>query len=340
MKEVKKTNKKISKKLRHPTRKKVVNPTYSDPSISIASGERKLLRYLFKTNNQRFNVRDYSINIAKIPRSSVYDQINKLERYGFVKRELANNKITQKGMIFLQSSEKEGVGSSRWVCRKKEKLSTHFHKFKLPIKDKKNFNLSRIKELNATNVKENKLHNLHQTIINFDDATIVINPKQLIIHLYDIISDNVEDSDLKSLDRAIEYTKKLSKVGIITEGILVEEGHWARVDSILSGLLYEKVDGKYFLDLGDGKKFWIDHSLGKKEDETNDKVVRERVDKFLTEVSNNDISLLDINKITKSLGFISKLESTRLLNEIDLRKQSLKINKEPISELIKTNYIG
>ena len=276
--------KKDSKKVRHPTRKKVVNPTYSVPSISTATGERRLLRYLYQTNNTRFNLRNYSINIAKVPRSTVYDQLNKLERYGFVKRELANNKITEKGMIFLQSSEKEGVGSSRRVCRKREKLSTHFHKFKLPISDKRNFNNSRIKELNAKEMIENKLHNLHQTIIYFDDATIVIN-------------------------RALEYAKELRKIGIITEGILVEEGHWARIDSILSELIYEKVDGKYFLDLGDGKKFWIDHSLGKKEDETNDKIVRERVDKFLTEISNNDVSVLDIDKITKSLGFPRRCSS-------------------------------
>lgn len=331
--------KKISKRVRHPTRKKVVNPTHSDTIISIASGERRLLRYLHKTNNKRFNVRDYSINIANIPRSTVYDYLNKLERYEFVKRELANNKITKKGMIFLQASENIGVGSSRRECRKRGKLSTHFHKFKLQIGDKKNFNISRIEELKPVNIKENKLHNLHQTIVYFDDATIVINPKQVIISLYDIISENVEDSDLKSLDRAIEYTKKLSKIGLVTEGILVEEGHWARIDSILSELLYEKIDGKYFLDLGDGKKFWIDHSLGKKEDETNDKVVRERVDKFLTEISNNDISLLDIDKITKSLGFISKLESARLLNEIDIRKESRKLEiKGDLS--IKTDYIG
>lgn len=338
MKKPNNNNKKIYKKVRHPTRKKVVNPTHSDTYVSIASGERRLLRYLYKINNSRFNIRDYSINIAKIPRSTVYDYINKLARYGFIKRELANNKITKKGMIFLQSSEKEGVEASRRVCRKKEKLSTHYHKFKLPISDKRNFNNYRIKELEAEDVKENKLHNLHQTIIHFNDATIVINPKQLIINLYDIISDNVEDSDLESLNRAIEYAEKLRKVGIITEGILVEEGHWARIDSILGELLYEKVDNKYCIDLGDGKKFWIDHSLGKKEDETNDKVVRERVDKFLTEVSNNDISLLDIDKITKSLGFISKLESTRLLNEIDIRKQQ-SISKSKI-ELIKTDYIG
>ncbi len=194
--------------------------------------------------------------------------------------------------------------------------------------------------MNATDIKENNLRNLKQTIIYFNDATILINPKQLIINLYDIISDNVEDSDLESLNRAIGYAEKLKKIGIVTEGILIEEGHWARIDSILSELVYEKVGNRYFLDLGGGKKFWIDHSLGKKEDETNDKVVRERIDKLLTEISNNDVSVLDIDKITKALGFITKLESTRLLNEIDVRKQGLEINKELISKFIKTDYIG
>ncbi len=80
MKKEKKNNKKICNGVRHPTRKKVVNPTYSPPPISIGSGERALLRYLYQINNQRFNLRDYSISIAKIPRSSVYDKINKLER--------------------------------------------------------------------------------------------------------------------------------------------------------------------------------------------------------------------------------------------------------------------
>ncbi len=327
------------KKVRHPTRKKVVNSTHSHTPISIASGERRLLRFLYQANNERFNLRDYSINIAKIPRSTVYDYLNKLERYGFVNRELANNKITKKGIIFLQASENKDVGASRTECRKNKNLSTHFHKFKLPINDKRNFNKHRITELDAVDSKENILHNLKQTIIYFNDATIVINPKQLIINLYDIISDDVEESDLESLNRAIDYAKKLMKVGIVTEGILVEEGHWARVDSVLSELLYEKIDGKYCLDLGNGKKFWIDHSLGKKEDETNDKVVRERVDKLLTEVSNNDVSLLDIEKITKSLGFITKLESTRLLNEIDLRKQGELMNEKELN-IIKPVYSG
>ena len=326
----------------------IIKPTYNEkekvsdkqshPNVSIGTKEKELLIYLFNNKTQRFNLRDYSVNISKIPRSSVYDYLNKLERLGLVKRELGNNRITEKGLIYLESIGNEYVGGSREPCRTSSNLSTHYHKFKLPILENKNFNISKLKSLNPLSVKENKLHNLHQIIINFNDGTIIINPKQLIINLHDILTDDVTDSDLKCLNRAIEYSKKFIDIGIITEGIFVEEGHWARVDSILSELIHDKVDNKYFLDLGDNKKFWIDHSNGiKAEDETNDKLVRERIDRMLTEISNNDISLLDINKITKALGFITKIESTRLLNEIESRKEIKSINSV---NYFKPDYIG
>ncbi len=336
----KKTQKKCSDT---PRKRKYVGASFSAPSISIGKKERNLLRYLHRQHNQRFNLKEYS-RITSIPRPTIYDYLNKLENYGFVKRELANNKITEKGIILLESTEKLDVGGSRQECREINKLSTHFHKFKLPISDKSKFNKINLKKINPTDIKENKLHNLHQIIVYFEDATILINPKQLIINLYDIITDNVEESDFKCLSRAIEYAKKFMKIGVKTEGIIVEEGHWARVQSILSDFLYDKVDKRYFLDLGKGKKFWIDHSL-KREDETNDKMVRERVDNFLTQISSNDFDLNDINKIKESLGFITKLESARLMDKIEenklkkfeLQKEMKKIN--PLKDFI-PSYLG
>ena len=329
---------KSKKNIRHPTKSKLSKLTYSPPSISIGKKERALLRYLYQQHNKRFNLKEYS-RITKIPRPTIYDYLNKLENYELVKRESANNKITKKGMVLLESTEKESVGGSRQECRK-NKLSTHYHKFKLPISNKSRFNKVRLKKINPIDVKENRLHNLHQTIVYFEDATILINPKQLIINLYEIISDDVEETDLKSLSRAIEYAKKFMKVGIKTEGIIVEEGHWARIESVLSDFLYNKVDKRYFLDLGKGKKFWIDHSLNR-EDETNDKVVRERVDKFLTQISNNDFDLNDINKVKESLGFITKLESVRLMDKIEENKlKRIEIERPSIKFGGWEGYIG
>lgn len=329
--------KRASKKaIRHPTRKVLSKPTHPLTPISITNKERALLKYLHQNYNKIFNLRNYH-RITNIPRSTIYDWLYKLENYGLVKTDLANHKITEKGMILLQSQENRGVGASRRECRKINKLSTHYNKFKLPIKNRDRFLIPRIRELNPENIRENKLHNLHQIIVYFNDATVVINPKQMIINLYDVISDDVDESDFKNLSRAIEYAKKFMRIGMITEGMMVEEGHWARIESLLSDFLF-KIDERYYLDLGDGKKFWIDHSY-KREDETNDKIVRERVDRFLTEVANNDVSLLDINKITKALGFISKIESSRLLNEIDLRKKQYE-KLEKIDKNYHPSYFG
>jgi len=90
-------------------------------------------------------------------------------------------------------------------------------------------------------------------------------------------------------------------IGIETEGIFTEEGHWARIKSMLSDFLYDKIDNKYYLDLGNGKHFWIDYSpdkygIPKREDETNDKEVRERIDNFLGQVASDDFDLQDIRK--------------------------------------------
>ena len=227
-----------------PREPKGVEPTYSPSSISIGTGERDLLRFMFSNKNERLNVRDYARNIAKIPRSTVYDRLNKLERNGLVKKDKYNNKISEKGIVLLQSQENRGVGGSRSGCREINKLSTHFHKFKLPISSKNKFSMYKLKRLNPTNIKENKLHNLHQIIVHFDDATILINPKQLIINLYDVITDNVEESDFQCLSRAVEYAKRFMDVGIETEGIFTEEGHWARIKSMLSDFLYDKIDNK------------------------------------------------------------------------------------------------
>jgi len=327
-----------------------VASTHSDTTISLGKKERDLLRYLFIHKSKRFNVRDYSRSIAKIPRSTVYSCLDKLEKLELVNRSLGDNKISEKGLILIDSQESsignEPVGASRSECREINKLSTHFHKFKAIITERKNFSKLRLERLNPKGIKENNLHNLKQTIVYFEDATIVINPKQLIINLYDVITDNVEDSDIKCLSRAIEYSKKLMSVGIETEGILVEEGHWARIQSFLSDFLYEKVDNKYFLDLGDGKMFYIDHSpdkfgVPKREDETNDKIVRERVDSFLNQISSNDFDLHDIDKIKESLGFITKLESARLTDQIEENKlKRLQLEKKEISENKFEGYTG
>ena len=70
-------------------------------------------------------------------------------------------------------------------------------------------------------------------------------------------------------------------------GLIIETGHWARVESVLSDFLFEKIDNRYFLDLGNGFKFWIDHSK-EREDETNSKHFRKTVDEYFLDMDSNE----------------------------------------------------
>jgi hypothetical protein len=334
-------------KKRAPTKKKMRKTSPPVPIVSLRKEERKLLKAM--SDGKRLNVNGYS-DRNKIARSTTRTRIKKLARLGLVGDKEAHKSISKRGLIYLENTnqiEKQGVGTSRMGGRKDE-LSTHWHKFTLPISNKLKFREERLNQLNHNGIKENILPNLRQKIITLDDATIIINPKQVIISLYDVVTKDVEDSDIKCLTRAVEYAEKLKKFGLETEGIMIERGHWARVDSALSNFIKEKVDGRYFLELSDGSKFWIDNSPDKygnrkSEDETDSKLVRERVDNFLDKIGTGDIDLNDINKIKDSLGFITKLESSRLMDKVEenkLKRAKLELRQPNIMKINTPTYIG
>ena len=200
-------------------------------------------------------------------------------------------------------------------CRKGE-LSTHYLRYKLPISDKSNFNKSRIKELNPLKQKQLKWNKDNIYYVYFEDGTIIINPKSISIRIHEIVAKDTEEAQFKAFSKAIEYMNKISKIGIKTTSIELEKGHYARIESLLADFL-SKIDNRYFLDLGKGKKFWIDTSPPNKlEDETNDMEVRERIDQFMEDMINSDALLSDIDKIVRSLGFLSKIECARIKREI------------------------
>lgn len=287
----------------------MTNPTYTHSVISCGKQEREMLRYLNEFSNERFNVKGYSRRKA-IPRSTIYDMIHRLQKFGFVVKDSGNTKITEQGKIYLSTVSGEGVGSVRRECRTSANLSTHYHKFKLKINKNESTEL-KLKALHPEEYKTNSLNNLFQTILKFNDATVIINNNAVLIHLYDVLTEDVAESDFLCFGRFLEYVKLIEKAGIYTEGAIVEEGHWARIESLLSDFLYHKVDEKYYLDLGGGRKFWIDHSNGKREDETNDKEYRERLDNLLTDMGNNNFLLSDIGKLAEMGNCLLKIEVLR-----------------------------
>lgn len=309
-----------NRKNRPPTKNRSRKTSPPVPIVSLRKAERHLL--IEMSSGKVLNVNNYS-DYNEVARSTTRTRIKKLARLGLVKDKFAEKTITKQGLIYLQNTnqvEKTGVVNSRQGGRK-EQLSTHWHKFQLPITDKLKFRMASLDKLDHKGIKENKLKNLHQTIITLDDAKIVINPKQVIISLFDVVTDDVEGSDIKCLNRAVEYAEKLKSFGLETSGVMMERGHWARLESQLADFLYQNVDKRYYLEMDDGSKFFIDCSGGKKpEDETDSKVVRARVDNFLNQIGSNDFDLHDIDKIKESLGFVTKLESARLMDNIEENK--------------------
>jgi len=325
-----------------------MKPSPSPPIVSLGKKERHLLIAMSKVGI--LNVNNYS-DKNKIARSTTRTRIKKLARLRLVEDKYAEKRITKMGVIYLENTNQiekmgvgRGVGTSRQGGRKNQ-LSTHWHKFTLPIKNKSKFRIESLERLDHTGIKENKLPNLHQIIVTLNEAKIIINPKQIIISLYDVVTKDVDDSDIKCLARAVEYAEKLKSFGLETEGIMIERGHWARIDSALSNFIYDKIDNRYFLTLSDGSKFWIDNSPDKdgnrkKEDETDSKLVRKRIDSFLDRIGTGDIDLNDINKIKDSLGFITKLESSRLMDKMEenkLKRAKLKVGQ---ANIIKANIPG
>lgn len=319
--------KKSHNKNRPPTKRRDKKPTPSLPIVALRKEERNLL--IEMSNGKRINVNGYS-NCNKIPRSTTRTRLKKLDRLGLIDDKEACKTITKRGIIYLENTnqiEKEGVGNSRQEGRKNQ-LSTHWHKFILPITDKTKFREISLERLNHKGIKENNLPNLHQVIVTLDDAKIIINPKKVIISLYDVVTENVEDSDIKCLSRAVEYAEKLKSLGLETSGIMVEKGHWARIESDLADWLYRNVDERYYLELSDGSKFYIDCSGGKPpEDEATKKQVRENIDKALNKIGIGDVDLSDINKIKDSLGSITEFEAIHTTdNKLKMSQISSELN--------------
>ena len=88
---------------RHPTKKKNKKPTSTHPPISIGKKEIALLRYV--SEHQDLNIKAYS-RTAKIPRSTVYDMIDRLILKEFIIKPLIRklSRILRKKRIVVGRS--------------------------------------------------------------------------------------------------------------------------------------------------------------------------------------------------------------------------------------------
>lgn len=267
-----------------------------------------------KSFKRRFNINSYS-DMFNIPRSTTRSRLKKLDRIGLIfykpNERLGEVKIKKIGEIYLENIELLRQKSSRVGERKKAKkneLSAHWRKFSFEIINRERFRKERLNFLDCA-WKENKgMKNWNELIINFEDATIIIKPKTLILELKDLVEKNVSEVDSKSLRRVVEYSELLNSIGLELGKTTIERGHWARVDSLLADIIYKKIGEKYYLLDNNGKKiFWIDFSPDKtgkrkKEDEVPDKLARENLDHNIDQQLNNKF---DFNKIDSNSEDIS-----------------------------------
>jgi len=299
-----------SKKKRHPTEKKVSKSALSLPIVSCGRKEFSILTHI-NSSSERFNVKRYSI-INNISRSTLYSILKRLTIKGLIyKPHAADHKITKKGKCLILA-ETGGVDNSRKECRRGSAvISTHKQKFSLPISDRSAFRESELAVFLPCKTHKVELSNLTIHYIYLDEITIIIKPKVVLIYIHEILSEELDESQLISFKKITDILPKLTQIGIITERILLSEAHFARLETTLADFL-EKVDGKYLLNLGDGNQFWIDRSLGPIEDETNNPESRERLDQFMRSVFDSESLVTDLDKIKDILSMMIKLRLSEL----------------------------
>jgi len=321
-------------KNRHLTEKKVSIPTDGRPFISCGTRERSILGYMILHPEQRFNVTAFSKH-SNIKRSSIYDNLNKLISKNYVlkvplspKSNISNFYISEQGKHYFRLSE-NGVGASRRECRTGfGNLSTHYMKFVSKIISKSSFFADDLKKLCPLKFHHQILPNLEQYFLYFSNCTVIISPKQVSVRVHDIVNDNVDDSIYAGFMLAISYLDRLSDIGVLCESIILEPSHFARMNSVFAEFL-EKIDKRYFIELPNGKKFWVDNSdTGSKniEDETNDEDYRKRLDSFLKDLQDSKSNMSDLDKLIQVTSDLVKLQSFQILNTIE-QKPELKKNK-------------
>jgi len=335
-------------KNRHPTTKSMSFPTDSPPIISCGKKEIELMRYVKNLNGSRFNKVQVSRPISKgglgLPRSTVYDLLNKLQNKGLILLSLANAELTNKGIDYLNSTF-GGVGIARQGCRTGDKrISTHKSDFVMDIKNIEFGAFEKLFSLKPLEHKKPKWNNNIQHHLHFDGLTISLFTKKIIFRVHDILSDNTGQNEYDAFLKVCDYADKLSKIGIYGNSIHLESAHYSHIDSYLAGFL-KKIDDKYSLKLSDGSRIWIDYSKPNGlEDETDKKENRERIDEFMEDmILNTKTNMSDVDKLINDIESQKIITSNLIRISANLISLEVKKNKPfdyGFDKDNKPNYFG
>ncbi len=75
----------------------------NQPKKKIKDKDERLLKFLSSLGKKRFNLKNYSRK-TKLPKSSIYEILIRLERHGFIKRDIGDNHIISLGRKYLKSN--------------------------------------------------------------------------------------------------------------------------------------------------------------------------------------------------------------------------------------------
>jgi hypothetical protein len=316
--------------IRHPTRKKAQFPPTPHPSISDGN-EKKVLEGMLKFKGIISNTRRFS-EYLKLPRSTIKDTYLRLISKGYViKQCLGVYELTDKGkqinsaLLGVADSSAGGGGASG-------RFSTHYLTYKGIISTKENNWKEKLELLNYKDIKELNNKNNPQTILYFEDCTLIITKFKLIVRIHDIIRNDLDISLLESFNKAVDKFADCKKIGIITNSMILEDSHYALMNTYFSEAL-DKVNNKFFLKLSDGSSFWIDKSHGATELESNNKQLIENLDTFIDYEKDNDITD-DFIKMKQLLS-----ESIRNVKDISRQNVLTATALHGMTELIKNTVL-
>jgi DNA-binding MarR family transcriptional regulator len=313
------------------------------PFISCGKTEKIALRCLFnhKGRSDYFHVRSVAKDL-NLPRTTLRDALERLVAKKLATKTdyPANFKISEKGEQWLHAFETYGENRSRGG--RQGSLSYHDIRYKSKILKMsqafENNVLDHLKKLNPNKLWVNPVFNLKQHIAYFDDATIIVSKNKVIVHIHDIVKDDIDACHYEAFTRAMEYLEKVRKLGCVLHNIELERGHYARVQSILAET-FQKVKDKYFLELGDGHQFWIDRSTGELEDETNSDHYRDRLDTVMRSINESESDFRDLDKVISIVNGLVKATA----NLAEMQSRSLNpysvVPEEPKSQDMRT-YFG
>lgn len=328
-------------KHRPPTMKKARKPSPRPPVVSCGKTERTLLEYFAhkKQINETFKRRTAARDLHWHP-TTTSDRLKKLVTAGLLdKVGIGTYVLTDTGKAFLQ-----GTDAHHGACRTSspsvhDKISMHAIKYDLNVSSRKFFKWSALESLGTVTPVPMKGWVYYK--VEIPEGTLWIFPHKVTLNVNEVVSPDVELSLMRALNTAVDVTKRLEKVGIFSEGLHLDNAHYARIQSVLASALTQKL-GRYQYKLEDGSSYWIDFSSEQIEGETDSAALRQRVDQFIEDLPKSTHVLSDMQAIETDIQGLKEVAHMILMHDANIirirQEQQQSMMQQPTQS--RGDYIG